>query len=636
MTVHRLAQNDCSHSIGKFLWLVSLTLLFAFGSVSAAPVTVESSSTEQAQDSVSSHQTESADQATTQKNIEYAERPTLEQIRNLLELGTIQLAYRMVVDERPHYQNTAEELQWEALFFELSWQLQVWDEIISRADEVLQPDIYSVAQLYAARAELHLQQYDNALKRVRSVILQQPEDQSLIIDLRELVAHIFVEEGSLADAEIALTLFDRDYRPSAPEWEHRYVRVLFLSDRFNSARARLAPLQTLESQLLDLYAQYRSQALSPADVVSQGLEVEPQYQTEPALHAELWTLINLAAQSYKDFELQITAIESALAINYTPASNWEHLPVVPLISEQTLLDTYDQFAKVIGNDIGLIIGDDASWYQLAQEFEITSPTTARALHAYLARHAYDEASRDRSTQVLADVLFAAGLYELLDLLFVGTDLFDVSKVSEETQTRLANVALRDKEYAKALKVIDEMPEPQEAEALESWRLTQARIAIAIAEYDKSERLLDELITNLPVNPIQDAIDRIVQVIFDLQEREQHGLAIQTFIKLFNRVPEAQAKREILRWISESYSASENHASAAERLLQSAMLGGHWDDEWGLSARLQAADEMVRAGFIHDARVIFTELHEDTLDPRNRSLIENRLNNLPQSAVGVAH
>jgi len=45
--------------------------------------------------------------------------------------------------------------------------------------------------------------------------------------------------------------------------------------------------------------------------------------------------------------------------------------------------------------------------------------------------------------------------------------------------------------------------------------------------------------------------------------------------------------------------------------------------------LKAADEMIAAGLIADARVIFSQLHEDTIDPRNRSLIESRLNALPK-------
>ena len=153
----------------------------------------------------------------------------------------------------------------------------------------------------------------------------------------------------------------------------------FESGDIETANSRLAPLQTLESQLLDLYAQYRTNVLSPSDVVLQGLEIEPQFDESASLHAELWGLIELAARSYNDFEMQTTANESALSISFLKPSNWDHLPLVPFVSVQQLLDTYDQYAKVVGNDVGLIMGDDESWYQLAQEFEITSPTNCSSI-----------------------------------------------------------------------------------------------------------------------------------------------------------------------------------------------------------------------------------------------------------------
>ena len=56
---------------------------------------------------------------------------------------------------------------------------------------------------------------------------------------RELIAESYVADSLLEDAEIALTSFDRDYRPSNPDWEHRYIRTLFLTG-FNeeSGKAR--------------------------------------------------------------------------------------------------------------------------------------------------------------------------------------------------------------------------------------------------------------------------------------------------------------------------------------------------------------------------------------------------------------
>ena len=605
---------------------------------SVTPLLVYSQSTDQAVEAFTVEITEPVEQeadpsdSVPAKEYPYENYLTLARVHSLIELGTIELAYRMIVDAQPDFENAADRNLWEQLFFELGWELGERQALIARSDEVANWQVHPLAQTYAARAEVQLEQYENALRRIRKILLQQPEDRAIIIELRALVTHIYLQQGHLSEAQIALKLFDRDYRPSDPAWEHRYVRVLFRVGDIETASSRLAPLQTLESQLLDLYAQYRTNVLSPSDVVLQGLEIEPQFDESASLHAELWGLIELAARSYNDFEMQTTAIESALSINFLQPSNWDHLPLVPFVSVQQLLDTYDQYAKVVGNDVGLIMGDDESWYQLAQEFEITSPPTARALHAYLARHAHDEMYQERSTAALALLYFEAQLYELLDRLYVKDSIFSVSKVSSTVLTRLANSALRDQDFENALKIIDVMPAPQEAEALEAWHLTQARIAISIFDFSRSEHLLVAAIDQLPPMPVPEAIDRIKQVVFDLQDHEQHELAIRLFVKLYDKAHELQQKREMLRWISESYLAEGHSEISTERLLQSATLGGNWNDDWGLSARLKAADQMVAAGLIEDARVIYTQLQEDTIDPRKRSLVLSRLNSLPKPAA----
>lgn len=556
---------------------------------------------------------------------------SLDWVHSLIELGAVELAYRTVIEERPNYEHTASWNQWELLFFELGWQLGHVADLIARTDSIAASDAYvthAVAQSYAVRAEIRLGRYNEALKRVRNSILQQPENQEALIELRRLITQIYLEQGSMEDAETAMSLFNRDYRPSDPDWEHRYVRVLFRTEKTEDAIARLAPLQTLEGQLLKLYGQYTSQSLSASDIVASGLAMQPQFENEPALNAELWALISAAARVYNDFEMQATAVESELSIDYRRGANGERLTVVPLATEQQLLDTYRRFAIYLGNDIGLIIGDDESWFQLAQEFEITSPTAARAVHAYLATDSQNEDIRNSSAAAFANALFDAGLHRLLDLLFIRSNLLDLSQVPLELQTRLTNVSLRKQDYETALAIVNAMPRPQEPKQLEKWLLRHARLAVVVSEFDRSELLLNEIIGNLPPEQDQESIDRIVQVIFDIQEQEQHELAIRTLIRLYDRTAATQSKREILRWISESYSVQGDHARASDHLLRSARLGGHWDDEWALSARLKAGDELVNAGFVEDARSIYNHLHEDAIDPRNQSLVAARLNNLP--------
>ncbi len=563
---------------------------------------------------------------------EYEEKPSIEHIVALVERGTYQLAYQLIVDARAEYENTADWMEWETQFLELAWQLDKWDDLIERAAQLQGLEGFLTTQIYAAKAEIKLQQHEQALQRIRTILLQLPVERQTLIELRRAIAQVYLEQGNLFDAEIALRLFDRDYRPSEPKWEHRFIRVLLQRGKWDEAHTRLAPLQTLEAQLLKLHTEFRSRARSPSATVLKGLEIESQFNSEPHLHAELWALIEVAARSYNDFEIQIKAIETELSIDYDPQSRWEHLPVVDLHTETQLLEIYAQAALFVGNDIGLMVGDDVSWYQLAQEFEITSPVIARALHAYLARNSYAAEFRNQSMAALATLLFDAGYYGLLEHFFVNTNMLDLSSVPYEIQSRLANVALRKKDFDKALTIINVMPPPEDAGQLESWWLTQARIAISISQFERGEQLLNRALEQLTPTTDQQNIDRLIQVIFDLQEQNQHALAVQMFVKLYGMISALQSQREILRWIGESYSALSDFTSAADYLIRSAALGGQWDDEWALSARLQAGDELVKAKFMRDAQVIYQQLHDDILDPRNQALIADRLRELPQSGV----
>ena len=635
-TMRSLSQISRFKHAHRRWWLVAIFLfLFSIGS-SVTPHLLHAQTTDESTETANEEHVETAESTDIDSQAEssaasgYEIGISLNRVRELVDLGTTELAYRLIAEARSEYDQTSDWMEWETLYLELAWQLEAWNDLIERASQLEETEISHLAQTFAIRAEIHLKRYSNALRNIRALILDQSGDQDSLIQLRRLIAQLYVEEENLEDAEIALALYDRDYRPSAPEWEHRYTRVLFRNNKLDEAEIRLSPLQTLEAQLLNLYARFQTRASSPAETVLKGLEIEPQFESDPELHAELWALIEVAARAYNDFEMQTEAIESGLSIDYPQLSKWEHLPVVPLNTEIQLLETYDNFAFFVGNDIGLVIGDDESWFQLAQEFEITSPITARAVHAYLARNAYGSEYKERSTRALANLLYEAGLQNLLDRLFVRNNLLDVSKVSHELQTRLANTLLKQKDYEKALSIINVMAKPEEPAQLESWYLTQARIAISIGEYDRSGLLLDEAISNLPLQAEQSAIDRIKQVVYDLQDRNQHDLAIQFFVKLYDKATETQDRRELLRWISESYSAMEDYVNASEHLLRSAQLGNDWNDEWGIAARLKAGDEMVNAGFINDARVIYTQLHDDALDPRTRALISNRLHGLPVS------
>ena len=119
----------------------------------------------------------------------------------------------------------------------------------------------------------------------------------------------------------------------------------------------------------------------------------------------------------------------------------------------------------------------------------------------------------------------------------------------------------------------------------------------------------------------------MQVLFDLQEVDRNEEAIVLFEQIYSRSESVQLRREILHWVADSYSALQKHKISSEYLLLSAAMEGKWNDTWGQSARLKAADELAKSGFIHDASVLYEALREDTIDPRRKAIVADRLNKL---------
>ena len=600
----------------------------------------ENTSEEQQQIAASAELTEEADD--TERSTQEEEKPdfptgtSLEQIHSLIELRAVQLAYALLQDARPDYEDSEyseDWVDWEMLYYQLALQTEDWNGIIQRTEEIANTvpyEFYAVMQSYAVKAEFGLGQYENARKRLRRMIWELPYELERIIEWRELIAESYVADSLLEDAEIALTSFNRDYRPSGPDWEHRYIRILFLTGFNEEAANRVAALQTTEGKLLLLFSGFQSRALGSIEVIELGLKMEEELVKRPVLSAELWSIVNMAARNLNDLEIQITAIEKGLSVSYDSESDRVRYSLVPLNTEQQLLATYDVYALSVGNDFNLVVGDDQSWYQLAQEYEITSPITARAIYSFLAGSATNSDIYSASVAALANELESAGFIRLLESIFVRLNLLDVAETSPKIQSLLASRALHRNDYRTALFIMNAMDQPKQEDQLQSWLLRRARIAIVVEDFEQSLELLNQLIDALPLNSEQKTIDRIMQVVFDLQESEQHEFAVSLFHSLYRHTSEIQARREILRWVADSYSAQDQSQDASELLIHSAKMGGNWNDSWGRSARLKAADELAVVGFYDDARIIYTELRDATLDPRIKHVINNRLRNLPQS------
>ena len=561
----------------------------------------------------------------------FPQRISLEEVNLLIEQGMDQLAYSSVLRERENYEFSDEWVEWERLFFEIAQKLGNWEDIHQRSIELAESipyEFYSDMQKYAIRANLNLGNIESAMTGLRHLIWELPYDKNNMIDWRDLLVQTYIAEGSLDEAQIAMTSYYRDYRPSAPEWEHRYARILFATGYSREALSRVASLQTTESKLLVLYSDYESGLKAPSEVVQAGLSMVPEFSNRSDLEEELWVVIAAAAQGMNDLETRVTAIENSLSVQRITAARESRVWVVERATEDLLLSAYADLAVSVGNDFNLVIGDDRSWFGLAQEFDITAPVIARSIYSFLARQTSDPEAYKASVLELGNNLDSSGMTKLMYSLFVEPGYFDASAVLPSVRTKLANRAIRLKELDTALSIIESSDEPENPEELFTQLLRRARIAVVTKDYVKAFDLIGRMIENIDSETHQVSIDRIIHVVFDLQNSGIHEFAITLFKNLYDKTSDFQIRREILRWVSESLAAQQKNIEASEMLLRSARLGDKWDDSWGRSARLQAADELANSELYDDARVLYEELRESEIDPRSKALIANRLQNLP--------
>ncbi len=562
---------------------------------------------------------------------QFVATPSFDRVKELIELGTLQLAYFNIKNVLSDFASPENIRDWMKLFFETAVQLEDWNGILDRSTTVSptqDPEFYLTVQSYAVRALIELGEHERARRQLLQLIWSQPYQIENFISWQELIIQSYINERNLVDALISMSLFSTDFRPDSPQFEHRYARLMILEGMYEEAEVRLSPLQTRESEILLLHAKFKNNQLSPSEVIQAGLVMISELTSEPLLRVELWALIEQAAKQLKDLEMQIIAVESGLSVPISGDLEPFKLLMMQSINVDYLIDIYNEYASDLGNGFNLVVGDDPSWVQLAQEFDITSPLTARALYSFIAMNAADYEIRMNSVSALADSLQKEELHRLLDQLFVTFQKFDILATSESVKSNVAARTLRRKNYRATLKIMNSMEMPSDEKRRLLWHLHRTQTAILLEEYEFALALLLDLINGLPSDVESSTIDRILFVTFEFQRQNRHAEAIKVLGALYEHAGATQFKREILRWLADSFTGQDRNLEAAELMLRSAQLGDDWSDEWGQAARLKAADELAAGGLIEDARHLYEELKNDTLDPRGKKLVEDRLKNLP--------
>ena len=188
-----------------------------------------------------------------------------------------------------------------------------------------------------------------------------------------------------------------------------------------------------------------------------------------------------------------------------------------------------------------------------------------------------------------------------------------------------------------------------------WALRRARVLVMGGKAKQSANALIQLLAEYPKMPVED-IDKLIQVVFDLQTVKSHQQAYNVFEKIITHIDDLKRKREIYYWMADSKKSQKQYAEAASLYLKSAMLpdkkrvnsdlegslsttlengfdaglNASLDaslDPWGQTARYQAASSLAKAGLFEDSRAIYTHLLKVTKEESRIKLLKHELQQL---------
>jgi len=304
---------------------------------------------------------------------------------------------------------------------------------------------------------------------------------------------------------------------------------------------------------------------------------------------------------------------------------------MPKVNLQRLLRVYQVLGDKARQELAL--GDSAfgAWSQTLAEQQVDG-VTRRAIYLSWYFDAGLEAPSDELNQALVRGLLDDSLAPLVFLLY-GTDgpLGPMNRLADDLLHKLSRYALQRQDYSLASTLNQASRTPPEGMNEGEWALRRSRVEIFAGHAEPGLDILLEWLGQVELIA-EDSLDRVIQVLFDLQTIGRHDLAMLGFEQAAELARTPRQQRELLYWMAESQAAQGEHSRAADLFLRSAVIGRSRSSQWGQSARFRAAGELASAGLVNDARTLYRALLEITSDPKQRLALGQKIQDLDLQAA----
>lgn len=544
----------------------------------------------------------------------------------LLESGAYDLALRRINDIQANVTDTREWLEWENLRFELYRKRADWDQLAERLLS-LPGDVPEIQrqELMTHAAELLLDsgRGESVREILRALIWRAGGDSRQLNYWRRLVVRSYLVDDSTHDAQIAMSLYDREYLPADADWDYLFAQVLLRRGDAAGAAQRLGSVQKPAARVLRLLSRLRAGVDPPELVLSKSAELRDSLSERSSLVGATWAVAAEAATQASDRAARVHALEQLF--------NGAALPAEFSLFDLKVADlwqAYEALGSDLGNSENLLFGDPEPWMALAESMKGEgSALEARAINAAVARKSREEEDRERLHLAFYERLEAAELDALAVRLYESEAVFpSVDHVPDTVRHRLVADAIEQRDMKRAARFARHLASPNGGQTQVQWDLTRARLALYAGDFSQSESILRSVILSREEFE-REVADRVLQPVFDLQSVGRGEVAFELFQHMYDRVASAKQKREILLWLGDAKKSQEEYEIAAEFYLRSAYAASRAQDQWGQSARYHAAEALAEAHLLEDARRIYEQLLKEVGEGKQAAALQRRLQEL---------
>lgn len=463
-------------------------------------------------------------------------------------------------------------------------------------------------------------------REIFTILLDAPFiSDGVIRQIRQRIVESFFSEGLYQDADSAAQSFRLDYRPDQPLWKVLEAKIAFALDQPERALAALDGVDTVSSALWRVYGLWRAGELTDERALSELGDVAIPAESRSLNSTRNAMIVRMSADS-QFAAIQADALETLLA---SPNA------VEPLLDIDPTNDLRRAY-RVLGDQIlverGIDRWTDARAWDLVFAASMLSELEARSLAILLIEDDLAPPTAHSPYVWLIRSCLSGNRAYLIQHYFGDQGLVaGYSSLDDEALMLLVDLALAQTDFPLAAQLQGLVRQAPMGIASDAWVLRGARIQVLGGNPQKgAERLakwMDELSAIAP-----EGLDRVMQIMFDLQFLGEHRLALNLFEHAARLIRTADQKREIFFWMGQSWAGLGEPAKAAAYYIESASLAGPNDLLWQQSALYQAGQALETGGLYDDATRIYQGLLGDSSDANMQAKLQYRLAQIQLSRI----